>query len=306
MEGSSNAPVMIRPGSLGAWLVAIRPKTLPAAIAPVLVGAALAGRSRVFDLLAALCAMAGAILLQVASNLANDVFDYEQGKDTQARLGPTRAVQSGLLSPKQVRRGLALVFAGCLLVGSYLVAKTGWPLAIVGLVSMAAAVAYTAGPFPLGYHGLGDPFAFLFFGPVAVMGTEFAISQAVSKEAWFASLSVGALTTNILVVNNLRDRNEDARTGKRTLAVRFGEQFCIGETAILLFLAFLPPLWFTVSEHSPWPLALPALAIPLAVNWHTQLRVVRGRAMNRLLAAAARILIVFSGLFALGLWISSR
>jgi 1,4-dihydroxy-2-naphthoate polyprenyltransferase len=295
----------IRPSSLGAWLIAIRPKLLPAAVAPVLVGAALAHRGGAFHLMPALFVVSGALLLQVASNLANDVFDFEQGKDTSERLGPIRAVQSGLLSPAEVRTGLVVVLAGCAAVGSYLVARTGWPLAVVGLASMVAAVAYTAGPFPLGYHGLGDVFAFLFFGPVAVMGTEFAIAEIVTQSGFLASLSVGALTTNILVVNNLRDRHEDARTGKRTLAVRFGERFSVLQAAALVCIAFASPLYIALSVGSPWPFVLPALALPLTLKWLMRLRVVRGRPMNVLLAAAARNLLFFAGLFALGLWISA-
>lgn len=292
----------IEPGSVGAWIVAIRPKTLPAALAPVLVGAVLAYRSGGFMLAPAMFALAGAILLQIASNLANDVFDYEQGKDTAARLGPTRAVQSGLLTSTEARHGLVVVLLGCLAVGSYLVAATGWPLVVIGLCSMAAAVAYTAGPYPLGYHGLGDLFVFLFFGPIAVVGTQYAIAEVATAEAYWASISIGALTTNILVVNNLRDRQEDSRTGKRTLTVRFGERFALRQAGLLLALAYLAPIYFWVNFRSVWPAMLPLLSLPLAWKWFRDLAVVRGRAMNSLLAAAARILLVFATLFSLGLW----
>lgn len=291
------------PGWLRSWIIAIRPKTLPAAVAPVVVGAALAHRAAGLQILPLVCALVGALLLQIASNLANDVFDFEHGKDTGERLGPVRAVQSGLITPSQARAGLAVVLASCVLVGALLVWKAGWPLLVVGLSSMIAAVAYTAGPYPLGYHGLGDVFVFLFFGPVAVVGTEYAVSGVATMDAFSASISVGALCANILVVNNLRDLPEDARTGKRTLAVRFGERFALAQAAALSLLAYLGPLYFLVLHRDPWPSVLTALSAPLAVTWWFKLRTVRGRAMNQLLAQAARQLLVFSVLYAIGLWV---
>jgi 1,4-dihydroxy-2-naphthoate polyprenyltransferase len=305
MADPTQARPNIVPGSPGAWLVAIRPKTLLAAVAPVAVGSALAHRASGFCLTPALFALCGALLLQIASNLANDLFDYEQGKDTADRLGPVRAVQSGLLSPKQARTGLAVVLFGCLVVGSYLVGRTGWPLVAVGISSMLAAIAYTAGPFPLGYHGLGDVFAFSFFGPVAVAGTQYAVAEIVTAEAYWASVSVGALVANILVVNNLRDRTEDARTGKHTLAVRFGERFCVLEASVLLGVAFLTPAYFWLRAGTVRPLLLPLLTLPLSLRWLARLRLVRGRPMNALLAEAARILFAFAVLFSIGLWISA-
>ncbi|HEY5960003.1 MAG TPA: 1,4-dihydroxy-2-naphthoate polyprenyltransferase, partial [Polyangiaceae bacterium] len=283
-----------KPGSIGAWILAIRPKTLPAAVAPVIVGLAIAHRMGSLDWVPALFCLVGALLLQIASNLANDVFDYEHGKDTEQRLGPLRAVQSGLLTGKDARRGLGIIFVACLAVGSYLVAHAGWPLLVIGVSSMIAAVAYTAGPYPIGYHGLGDVFVFLFFGPVAVMGTEFAIAGTVTSEALWASLPMGALTTNILVVNNLRDCAEDKQTGKRTLAVRFGERFALIQAATLVSLAYLSPAYFLVRVGSPWPAVLPLLSCPLAITWFIRLRRIRGRAMNALLARAAQILLAFA------------
>jgi 1,4-dihydroxy-2-naphthoate polyprenyltransferase len=294
----------IQPGSIAAWVVAIRPKTLPAAVAPVLVGAALAHRVGGFELVPALFAMAGALLLQMVSNLANDLFDFEKGKDTAERVGPVRAVQSGLLSAAQVRMGLGCLLLGCLVVGSYLVGRSGWPLVVIGIASMLAALAYTAGPYPLGYHGLGDLFVFVFFGPVAVVGTEFAVSGTTSAGAYWASISIGALTTNILVVNNLRDRAEDTRTGKRTAAVRFGERFCVAQAKAMVSLAYLAPLYFLVAQDQIWPLLLPALTLPLALRWLGLLDLLRGRALNAQLAGAARLLLAFAMLFALALWSS--
>ena len=169
----------VRPGSAKAWVIAARPPTLSAAIVPVLVGTACAVTERGFRIGPALAAMTGALLLQIAANFANDVFDYEKGADTAERLGPVRAVQAGLLTPDAVRRGLYLVLALALLVGVYLTAVAGFTVVVIGLASMAAAVAYTGGPYPLGYHGLGDVFVFVFFEFVAVLGTVFVESGAV-------------------------------------------------------------------------------------------------------------------------------
>lgn len=301
MRAPQTRTIMLKSGGIGAWLVAIRPRTLPTAMAPVIVGLSLAYPASNFAWLAALAAMMGALLLQIASNIANDVFDFEHGKDTSERLGPVRAVQSGLLTPSQARAGLAVVLAMCMLIGSYLVYRSGWPILVVGVVSMIAAVAYTAGPYPLGYHGLGELFVFIFFGPVAVVGTQYAISQVTTPDAYLASLSLGALATNILVVNNLRDRSEDARTGKRTLAVRFGERFTLALATSMLLLAYASPLYFWLSRQTPWPLLLPALTLPLAVLWWRRLRTVRGKPMNGLLAQAAQLVFFFGVLYAVGL-----
>jgi 1,4-dihydroxy-2-naphthoate octaprenyltransferase len=283
--------------------MAIRPKTLPAAIAPVWVGSVLAYRARSFSWVPALVALGGALSIQIASNLANDVFDFEQGKDTAARLGPTRAVQSGLLSARAMRIGLVVALLVFCMAGCFLVAKTGWPLVVVGAASILAALAYTAGPYPLGYHGLGDLFVFLFFGPVAVVGTQYAIAGRTTPEAFWASLSIGSLATNILVVNNLRDRAEDAHTGKRTLAVRFGEFFALSEAAVLLGVAYLAPTYFV--HESLGPLLLPMLTLPWAVLWFNKLSRVRGRPMNALLGEAGQLLFAFATLFALGLWVAA-
>ncbi|MGC4063073.1 MAG: 1,4-dihydroxy-2-naphthoate polyprenyltransferase [Polyangiaceae bacterium] len=299
-----NTTLTVSPGGLRAWLLAIRPRTLPAAASPIFVGSAVAWRLGGFHWGAALASLVGALLLQIASNLANDVFDFEQGKDTHERLGPVRVVQSGLLSPFAVRRGLLGVLVLSLLVGCYLVGKAGWPIVIVGLASMLAAVAYTAGPFPLGYNGLGDLFVFIFFGPVAVIGTAFVQTEWVAPEAVWASIPVGALTANILVVNNLRDRNEDQKTGKRTLVVRFGKQFAMRQAQLSLLVAFLIPLGFAWVLHRPWPVVLPLFILPASLGWLRAIEATEGRPMNEHLARAAKLLLAHSALFSLGLVLS--
>jgi 1,4-dihydroxy-2-naphthoate polyprenyltransferase len=211
-----------RPGPVRVWMLALRLPTLPAAVAPVVVGAALARALGVFQLLPALAALVGALLIQIATNLANDVIDARKGADTEARVGPVRVVQAGLLTEAAVWRATWGVMALALLVGVYLVSVGGWPILVVGILALFLAVGYTGGPFPLAYLGLGDLFAFLFFGPVAVAGTVWVQGRILPMDALWAGVGVGALVTAILVVNNLRDHETDRAAGKRTTAVRFG------------------------------------------------------------------------------------
>jgi len=284
-----------------AWLLAARPRTLPVAFAPVLVGTALAaaeGRARA---LPAAAALVGALLLQIGANLANDLFDCEKGADREDRIGPPRAMQLGLVSAAQMRRAITLVFGAALLVGGYLVAVGGWPIAVVGALSIAAGLAYTGGPFPFGYHGLGDVAVFVFFGLVAVGGTYYVQTLSLSPLAIAAALPVGALATAILVVNNLRDIETDARAGKRTLAVRIGPRATRIEFVVLLVFAFalLPGFWL-LGATSPWVL-LPFLTLPRAfVLARTVATPADGPALNAALADTARLSFGFSLLFAVG------
>ena len=207
------------------WLEAARPRTLPAAVAPVIAGSALAWRMRAFDPAAAAICLVFALLVQIGANFANDYYDFVKGADTGARVGPRRAVASGLVAPAAMRRAVALVFIGALATGLLLVAWGGWWLVAIGVASVLSAIAYTGGPYPLGYHGLGDLFVFIFFGLVAVVATFYVQAGWVGPDAWLVAAAVGALTVNILVVNNYRDAESDARAGKRTLVVRFGRRF---------------------------------------------------------------------------------
>jgi 1,4-dihydroxy-2-naphthoate octaprenyltransferase len=207
----------------------------------VLVGTALATARDVARPLPALAALVGALLIQVGTNLANDYYDFVRGADTGDRVGPTRVTQAGLLSPEAVRRGMVAALASALAVGVYLVVVGGWPVVLIGLSALACAVLYTGGPFPLAYHGLGDVFVFVFFGLIAVAGTYYVQALAFPAEAWWAGVGAGALSTALLVVNNLRDLGTDARAGKRTLAVRLGRRGTRIEYTLLLLVAAVVP-----------------------------------------------------------------
>jgi len=296
-----------RVGRARAWVLAARPATLVVGLAPVLVGAAAAGPAARPGPIAA--ALAGALAIQIGTNFANDVFDAEKGADTAARVGPTRAVQSGLLSARAMRAGMALAFAAATAVGVYLAFCGGPAVVAIGLASIAAGIAYTGGPWPLGYHGLGDAFVFAFFGPVAVCGTALVASGAVPPAAAVASAAVGALATAVLVVNNVRDAATDAAARKRTLVVRFGRRFGIAEYAGLLGLAYAActALAFGVGGAAEstggtrrWAL-LPLLTAPWAVALARRVARVEGAALNPLLGATARLLLAFAALLALGL-----
>lgn len=286
---------------LRAWFLAIRPKTLPAAVAPVILGAAIAAHLGGFALGPAAAALLGALMLQIASNLTNDIFDSERGADQPGRLGPTRVVSSGLLSVREVLIGLCVVVLVAVCAGAYLVGVAGPIIAVVGIVAALSAIAYTAGPFPLGYHGLGDLFVFVFFGPVAVAGTAFVQLGSLPSVVWYAGVSQGALAVNILVVNNLRDLEQDGRTGKRTLAVRFGERLCLVQYATLLGVAYGMPVVLWLSHGARWPVLAPLLTLPLACSTFSRIVRTRGRGLNALLARTAQVMLLFSILFSLGL-----
>jgi 1,4-dihydroxy-2-naphthoate octaprenyltransferase len=240
---------------LQAWILASRPRTLTAAVAPVLVGSGLAAGGDAFRAGPAVAALLGAILIQIGTNLANDYYDHERGGDTEARVGPIRVTQAGLISPATVRNGAFTALGMALLVGVYLVAVGGWPVVFIGLVSLACAVAYTGGPFPLAYHGLGDLFVFVFFGLVAVGGTYWVQALDFGPGALLAGAGMGALATALLVVNNLRDLDTDRQVGKRTLAVRLGRTGTKLEFILLLVVAFAAPaLGVYWLGWSPWVL----------------------------------------------------
>ncbi len=296
-------------------MLAARPQTLPAAAAPVIVGVGLAVGAGTFAPLPALAALVGAALIQIGTNFANDYYDAIQGADTDDREGFTRVVASGLIEPAEVKRAMWLTFAAAIGVGTYLVYVGGVPILVVGLASVAAGIAYTGGPYPLGYHGLGDVFVFVFFGLIAVTGTYYVQAAAllagafplwipegtVTLSAAVASLPVAALSTNILVVNNVRDREEDAATGKRTLAVRFGYRFSRVQYVGLLALAYVTPFWF-VATGDGLTVLLPLLTLPLAASVaRTVLTETSGDALNPALESTGKLLAAYAVAFAVGL-----
>jgi 1,4-dihydroxy-2-naphthoate octaprenyltransferase len=284
-----------------AWVLAARPKTLPAAVAPVLVASALAFSQDAFAALPATVALLCALLIQIATNLANDYFDYVKGADTAERIGPVRVVQSGLLPPRTVRNAMLAVLAVTFVLGLYLVWVGGWPILLIGVLSLLCAVAYTAGPLPLAYVGLGDVFVFVFFGVVAVMGTYFVQTLQWSREAFIASLPIGAISTAILVVNNYRDIDTDRRSNKRTLAVRIGRRASQVEYGLLLALAYGVALWQVFARMSPWFL-LPLATLPLAFALiHVLLRSTDGVELNHALGGTGRLLALYALLYSIAL-----
>lgn len=275
------------PGSLRAWLSAARPKTLPATLAPIGLAVGMAAHAGAFDLLLSLACLLTTLFLQLASNFANDYFDHQKGADGADRLGPDRACQTGALSPRHVAVATVLMVLLATLTGGYIVMHADWVLATLGVFAVVAAVAYTGGPYPLGYHGLGDIVVFIFFGPVAVLGTYWLQAREISAAAAVASVAMGTLITAILVVNNLRDRESDARVGKRTLAVRLGARATRIQYGALLSVGLLLPAGASLMGYAApgwiWSLAL----LPVGAWLIRQLTVLDGRALNPLLGKTA-------------------
>jgi 1,4-dihydroxy-2-naphthoate octaprenyltransferase len=291
----------IRPGSLGAWRLAVRIPTLVAAVVPVAVGAACAARGGNVRWDAVIAALLGALGIQIGTNLANDVSDFERGADDAQRQGPPRAAQSGLLTPRALRIGAAVAFGLAAIPGGFLIAIAGPGVIAIGLGSIVAGIAYTAGPFPLAYHGLGELFVLVFFGGVAVCGTAWVASAHVPLLAWTAAIPVGASAAMLLVVNNVRDAETDRGAGKRTLVVRFGRGFGEAEYLVFAALLYLVPLGW-IASGALGPLAmLPCLSAPWAWRAFCALRAGRGRQLNDVLGATARVMLIHGALTALGI-----
>jgi 1,4-dihydroxy-2-naphthoate octaprenyltransferase len=285
------------------WLLAARPRTLPAAIAPVLVGTALAGSEDVFRALPFVAALVGSVFIQIGTNLSNDYSDARRGADTEDRLGPVRVTAGGLMPPRRVLIGTYVAFGVAVAAGFYLAAVAGWELLVVGAASILAGVLYTGGPRPYGYEGLGELFVFLFFGIVAVAGSYFVQTEELRWEAFALAVPVGLLASAILVVNNVRDIETDRRAGKRTLAVKLGRDRARTLFASMVVASFLvPPL--LVPALSAWVL-LPLAALPLAPPLvRTVVTRTDGPALNRALAGTGRLLGVYSLLLAGGVLLS--
>jgi 1,4-dihydroxy-2-naphthoate polyprenyltransferase len=290
-------------GTLRLWLLAARPRTLPAAVAPVLVGTALAGSEDVFRALPFVAALIGSVFIQIGTNLSNDYSDARRGADTEDRLGPVRVTAGGLMPPRRVLIGTYVAFGLAVAAGAYLAVEAGWQLFLVGGASILAGVLYTGGPRPYGYEGLGELFVFLFFGIVAVAGSYFVQTEELRWEAFALGVPVGLLAAAILVVNNVRDIDTDRRAGKHTLAVKLGRERARALFAAMIAVSFLvPPL--LAPALSGW-LLLTLAALPLApplvrtVASHSD-----GPALNGALAGTGRLLAAFSLLLAGGVLLS--
>jgi 1,4-dihydroxy-2-naphthoate octaprenyltransferase len=281
------------------WWLASRPKTLSAAIAPVLVGTAVALRQGGFQPFAAGAALLVGIFVQVGTNLYNDYADYQRGADTTERLGPLRVTQAGLAAPEAVRRAAILIFGLAGLIGLYLYLIAGWPVLVMGAAAILAGFAYTAGPWPLAYNGLGDVFAWIFFGFMAVCGTAYVQLKEVPFLAWMGGLTLGALITALLAVNNIRDIETDRVAGRRTLPVLLGRRGGLIEVGLCFVVAYLvPPLLLLFYDQSVWFL-LPLLTLPSAIGLLRFIAANQGRALNQALAGAARLVLWYGLLLSL-------
>ena len=283
------------------WIGAARPKTLAAAVMPVILGCALSWQAWAFELAPALMCMAFALLVQIGANFANDYFDFLKGADTPERLGPPRAVASGRISPSAMKWATVVVFAAAVLCGSGLIYFGGWWMLLIGVLCIGCAIAYTGGPYPLGYHGLGEVFVFVFFGLVAVMFTFYVQAGYFSLEVFLTSVVAGALTTNILVVNNCRDAETDAQAGKMTLAARYGRGFACREYQVLslVTLAATVLLW---RKGAGTGVLLPVTVWPLSLILRRRMvKAVEGPEYNALLGATAFFLVLYGGLLATGI-----
>jgi 1,4-dihydroxy-2-naphthoate octaprenyltransferase len=286
---------------VGLWLMAIRPKTLPAAVGPVAVGSAVAFHDGRFAALPAVCCLLAAVLLQIGVNLANDYFDFKNNIDSEERLGPVRVTQSGLIMPAEVKRAMIVCLLLAAMVFLYLARAGGLPIVIIGAVSVVAALAYSGGPYPLASNGLGELFVFIFFGLVAVGGSYLVQTGQLTWPVMAAAVPPGLLVTAIMVVNNLRDIETDRKAGKKTLAVLLGRNRTVAEYQLLLLGSYLVPFAMLLTGLAEIYILLPLLTLPPA--WLLAKRVAReqGALLNKLLAGTAGLSLVYSLLFAVGL-----
>lgn len=289
------------PPLFGIWFSAARPKTLWAGISPVIIGTAMAVDAGKFHLVSAIICLLVALSIQIGTNFANDYFDFVKGCDTGKRKGPTRATQAGLVTPLAMKTAFIGTMALNALLGLSLFHRAGWPIIVIAVLSIASGILYTGGPFPLGYNGLGDIFALIFFGPVALGGTYYVQALEVNSSVLVAGLAPGLFSVAMLTVNNLRDVDEDREAGKRTLAVIFGITFARFEylTAIV-FACIIPSILFIINRHNPYALissVVALFAIPIIITVFTR---TDGPALNRVLASTGKLLLVYSIVFSAG------
>ena len=283
-------------------MLAIRPKTLPAGAVPVILGSALAAPDGKFRFLPALVALICALGIQVATNFINEIYDFRKGADTAERLGPTRTVAAGIISEKTMIRVSVALVSAVFLLGLYLVWTAGWPILLVGLLSLLFAWGYTGGPYPIAYSGLGDLFVFIFFGLVAVGGTYYVQAHDLVFPVLIAAVAPGAFSVNILLVNNIRDIATDRTVGKMTLPARIGGEWARRLYIALTVVAFLVPVFFFLNGYSPWGM-LSLLSAPLAFSMIRLLYASEGRALNNVLAGTGKLMTLHGLLFAVGILI---
>ncbi len=283
------------------WILAIRPKTLCAAFAPVLIGTSMAFKDGGAHWPSAIAALLGALLIQIGTNLANDYFDFQKGADHSERIGPTRVTQAGLVTPNAMKLAIVLTFALTILISTYLIQRGGLPIAVIGVLSILSGIFYTAGPYPLGYLGLGELFVLIFFGPVAVGGTYYVQTLTINWIPIIAGLAPGLLSVAVLTVNNLRDREGDQKAGKKTLAVRFGQTFARMEYFSAIAVALIIPIVLVAATRESWYcLSAVMLSIFVArlvkiINTSTD-----GPTLNNVLADTGKLTLIYSIIFSLG------
>ncbi len=292
---------MSEESKINSWLLASRPKTLLAAVVPVMVGSALAISMNKFFLPYSIVALLCSILIQIGTNFTNDLYDFLKGSDTVKRKGPRRVLASGLISVNEMRTAIILVFGLTFLLGLYLVYSVGILILWVGIFSIFAGIIYTAGPYPLAYNGLGDIFVFIFFGIVGTMGTFYLHTQEISILSFIVSIPVGALITNILVVNNFRDIEEDREANKRTLAVILGREFSRWQFIILIILSYLTSLSLYLQFDFNFWIFLPFATIPISIILIRMLYTFKGEELNKTLELSAKFAGIFGLCFSLSL-----
>ena len=291
----------IRPTKFQSWILASRPRTLPAALVPVMVGSALAIYHGIFFPAYSIVALLCSILIQIGTNFTNDLYDYLKGTDTAERKGPLRVLASGLISVNEMKWGIFLVFFTAFLLGLYLVYSVGLTILWIGIFSIVAGLAYTAGPFPLAYNGLGDLFVFIFFGIVGTVGTYYLHAQQFTSLAFLISLPVGALITNILIVNNYRDIEEDKTAGKNTLAVLLGREFSRYEYIFLILVSFfIPFLLHFKYDFNIW-IFLPYITLPIAITLVKMIYALTGTQLNKTLELSAKFSAIYGLLLSIGI-----
>ncbi len=290
-----------KPSKLQSWILASRPRTLPAALVPVMVGSALAIYHGIFFPAYSIVALLCSILIQIGTNFTNDLYDYLKGTDTAERKGPLRVLASGLISVKEMKWGIFFVFFTAFLLGLYLVYSVGLMILWIGIFSIVAGLAYTAGPFPLAYNGLGDLFVFFFFGIVGTVGTYYLHAQQFTSLAFLISLPVGGLITNILIVNNYRDIEEDKTAGKNTLAVLFGREFSRYEYVFFILVSFfIPFLLHFKYDFNIW-IFLPYITLPLAITLVKMIYALTGIQLNKTLELSAKFSALYGLLLSIGI-----